>query len=67
MTALQTGEITWTSADPHLGGNFAPIGSEVDAADDLGAYPVRSPWRLADVSPDERRDDGPAGRVPARQ
>jgi hypothetical protein len=26
-------EITWISDDPHLSGNFAPVGQEVDAAD----------------------------------
>ena len=31
--ALETEEITWVSDDPHLSGNFAPIGPEVDAAD----------------------------------
>jgi carotenoid cleavage dioxygenase len=25
------GEIAWTSSDPHLSGNFAPVGPEVDA------------------------------------
>ena len=25
--------ITWTSDDPHLSGNFAPIGTEIDARD----------------------------------
>jgi Retinal pigment epithelial membrane protein len=32
-TALQTADITWTSDDPHLSGNFASIGPEIDAAD----------------------------------
>ncbi len=32
-TALETADITWTSDDPHLSGNFAPIGPEIDAAD----------------------------------
>lgn len=33
MTAPLTAPITWTSDDPHLSGAFAPIGTEVDAAD----------------------------------
>lgn len=28
-----TAPITWTSDDPHLSGNFAPIGTEIDAPD----------------------------------
>lgn len=28
-----TAAIDWTSDDPHLGGNFAPVGQELDAAD----------------------------------
>jgi hypothetical protein len=31
--ALETAQITWVSDDPHLSGNFAPIGPEIDAAD----------------------------------
>jgi carotenoid cleavage dioxygenase-like enzyme len=31
--ALETEEIKWVSDDPHLSGNFAPIGPEIDAAD----------------------------------
>ncbi len=31
--ALETAAITWTSDDPHLSGNYAPIGPEIDAAD----------------------------------
>jgi carotenoid cleavage dioxygenase-like enzyme len=30
--ALETAEITWTSSDPHLSGNFAPVGPELDVA-----------------------------------
>jgi carotenoid cleavage dioxygenase len=29
----QTAEITWASDDPHLSGNFAPVGSELDVGD----------------------------------
>ena len=32
-SALETADITWTSDDPHLSGNFAPIGPEIDATD----------------------------------
>jgi carotenoid cleavage dioxygenase len=32
-TSPLTQPIGWTSSDPHLGGNFAPIGTEVDAGD----------------------------------
>jgi carotenoid cleavage dioxygenase-like enzyme len=32
-TALETADIGWTSDDPHLSGNFASIGPEIDAAD----------------------------------
>jgi carotenoid cleavage dioxygenase-like enzyme len=32
-TALETADITWSSDDPHLSGNFAPIGAEIDAVD----------------------------------
>jgi carotenoid cleavage dioxygenase-like enzyme len=31
--ALQIADIPWTSDDPHLSGNFAPVGREIDAAD----------------------------------
>src|SRR5215470_19715271 len=31
--ALETEEINWVSDDPHLSGNYAPIGPEIDAAD----------------------------------
>ena len=31
--ALETADISWTSDDPHLSGNFASIGREIDAAD----------------------------------
>src|SRR5271155_1232494 len=31
--ALGAQDITWTSDDPHLSGNFAPIGPEIDAND----------------------------------
>lgn len=31
--ALETADITWTFDDPHLSGNFASIGPEIDAAD----------------------------------
>jgi len=31
--ALETAEIAWTSSDPHLSGNFAPVGPELDVAD----------------------------------
>jgi hypothetical protein len=31
--ALETANISWTSDDPHLSGNHAPIGPEIDAAD----------------------------------
>lgn len=30
---LGTSDITWTSNDPHLSGNFAPIGPEIEARD----------------------------------
>jgi carotenoid cleavage dioxygenase-like enzyme len=33
VQALETAPITWTSEDPHLSGNFAPIGPEIDAND----------------------------------
>ena len=32
-TALETAEITWVSDNPHLSGNFGPVGPELDAAD----------------------------------
>lgn len=32
-SALETAPITWTSSDPHLSGNFAPVGPELDVAD----------------------------------
>jgi carotenoid cleavage dioxygenase-like enzyme len=31
--ALQTEEIKWASDDPHLSGNFAPVGPEIDTTD----------------------------------
>jgi carotenoid cleavage dioxygenase len=31
--AQQTAAIEWTSDNPHLGGNFAPVGTELDATD----------------------------------
>jgi carotenoid cleavage dioxygenase len=31
--ALETADILWRSDDPHLSGNFAPIGPEIDARD----------------------------------
>src|SRR6476620_4045846 len=31
--ALESADITWVSDDPYLGGNFAPVGRELDAAD----------------------------------
>src|ERR1700684_2833220 len=34
--ALETADITWTSDDPHLSGNYAPIGPEID----VGNLPV---------------------------
>jgi carotenoid cleavage dioxygenase-like enzyme len=34
--ALETRNITWTSDDPHLSGNYAPIGPEID----VGNLPV---------------------------
>ncbi|MCR0981482.1 carotenoid oxygenase family protein [Roseomonas populi] len=33
MPPLDTAAIDWVSEDPHLSGNFAPIGPEIDAAD----------------------------------
>jgi len=32
VRALETTEISWTSDDPHLTGNYAPIGKEIDAS-----------------------------------
>jgi carotenoid cleavage dioxygenase-like enzyme len=32
-TKLHTAAIDWVSDDPHLSGNFAPVGPEIDAAD----------------------------------
>src|ERR1044071_3235390 len=32
-SALESAGITWVSDDPHLSGNFAPIGPELDVAD----------------------------------
>ena len=32
-SALELAGITWVSDDPHLSGNFAPMGPELDAAD----------------------------------
>ncbi|HWA46170.1 MAG TPA: carotenoid oxygenase family protein [Hypericibacter adhaerens] len=31
--ALETAAITWVSSDPHLSGNFAPVGPELDVPD----------------------------------
>lgn len=45
MTELLTTPITWTSDDPHLSGNFAPIGTEVEA-DDLRVISGRIPEGL---------------------
>ncbi len=33
MPAPLTAPINWTSDDPHLSGNFAPVGTEIDTAD----------------------------------
>ncbi len=30
--AAQTGDVSWTSDDPHLSGNYLPVAREVDAA-----------------------------------
>jgi carotenoid cleavage dioxygenase-like enzyme len=30
--AIETADITWTSEDPHLTGNYAPIGPEIDVS-----------------------------------
>src|SRR5689334_2956792 len=32
-SALESDGITWVSDDPHLSGNFAPVGPELDVAD----------------------------------
>jgi carotenoid cleavage dioxygenase len=32
-SALESAGITWVSDDPHLSGNFAPVGPELDVAD----------------------------------
>jgi carotenoid cleavage dioxygenase-like enzyme len=45
LKALETAEITWTSTDPHLSGNFAPIGPEVDV-DNLPVVAGRIPTEL---------------------
>jgi carotenoid cleavage dioxygenase len=44
--ALETADIAWTSDDPHLSGNYAPIGREIDAAD-LPAIAGRIPPDLS--------------------
>jgi carotenoid cleavage dioxygenase-like enzyme len=46
--ALETGEITWTSADPHLSGNFAPVGTEL-SVDDLRVIAGNIPQDLSGV------------------
>jgi len=33
VRALETADLDWTSDDPHLSGNFMPIGPELDVAD----------------------------------
>ncbi len=43
--ALETRDIAWTSDDPHLSGNYAPIGPEIDA-DDLPVVAGRIPADL---------------------
>jgi carotenoid cleavage dioxygenase len=40
--ALETTQITWTSDDPHLSGNFAPVGPELDV-DNLPVIAGRIP------------------------
>ena len=45
-TALQTADIAWTSDDPHLGGNFAPVGPELDV-DNLPVIAGRIPPGLS--------------------
>jgi carotenoid cleavage dioxygenase len=44
--ALETAEITWTSTDPHLSGNFAPVGPELNV-DDLPVIAGRIPPGLS--------------------
>ena len=44
--ALETADITWTSDDPHLSGNYAPIGRETDA-DNLQVIAGRIPPDLS--------------------
>ena len=43
---LRTGAIDWASDDPHLSGNFAPIGPEIDAGD-LPVVAGRIPQELS--------------------
>jgi carotenoid cleavage dioxygenase-like enzyme len=43
--ALETAKITWTSDDPHLSGNFAPIGTELNV-DNLPVISGRIPPEL---------------------
>jgi carotenoid cleavage dioxygenase len=43
--ALEVADIGWTSADPHLSGNFAPIGPEL-SVDDLPVVAGRIPPAL---------------------
>ncbi|WP_426610959.1 carotenoid oxygenase family protein [Bradyrhizobium sp. McL0616] len=45
-TALQTADIAWTSDNPHLGGNFAPIGPELNV-DNLPVIAGRIPAGLS--------------------
>src|SRR5215813_10113021 len=45
-TALQTADIAWTSDDPHLSGNFAPIGPELNV-DNLPVIAGRIPPGLS--------------------
>ena len=45
-TALQTADIAWTSDNPHLGGNFAPIGPELNV-DNLPVIAGRIPGDLS--------------------
>lgn len=47
-SGLQTTEIGWVSDDPHLGGNFAPIGPEVHVGD-LPVVAGRIPADLSGV------------------
>jgi carotenoid cleavage dioxygenase len=44
--ASNTADITWTSNDPHLSGNFAPVGRELDT-DDLPVIAGRIPPGLS--------------------